>query len=105
MDTCVRRNQCRRAARAVASAQRIPGLEVVAPDEVERAATLFHRDGFVAVRDALPPDALDRLRDAAIEVIETLLVHHPRRREREAYRATQLAAMSAEAAAEHLRRA
>ena len=48
----------------------ILGLEVVAPDEVERAAALFHRDGFVAVRDVLPADQLERLRVAAAEVIE-----------------------------------
>lgn len=50
----------------------IAGLETVIPDEVERAAALFHRDGFVVVRDALPPDHLARLRaavDRAIDVI------------------------------------
>jgi hypothetical protein len=55
----------------------IRGLEVVAPDEVERAASLFHRDGFVAVRDAIPPDQLDRLRSGAAEVIETLVAADP----------------------------
>lgn len=55
----------------------IDGLEVVAPDEVERAAMLFHRDGFVAVRDALPSEQLDRLRIAAAEVIETLVAADP----------------------------
>jgi hypothetical protein len=34
----------------------IRGLEVLTPDEVERAALLFHRDGFVVVRDVLDPD-------------------------------------------------
>lgn len=55
----------------------IPGLEVCKPDEVDRAAALFHRDGFVAVRDALPPDQLDRLRDAATDVIEQLVAADP----------------------------
>jgi hypothetical protein len=55
----------------------IPGLEVCRPDEVERAATLFHRDGFVAVRDAVPPGQLDRLRDAAADVIEQLVAADP----------------------------
>ncbi|MFZ9017607.1 MAG: phytanoyl-CoA dioxygenase family protein [Ilumatobacteraceae bacterium] len=55
----------------------IPGLEVCGPDEVERAASLFHRDGFVAVRDALPADQLDRLRTAAAEVIEELVAADP----------------------------
>jgi hypothetical protein len=55
----------------------IPGLEVCEPHEVERAATLFHRDGFVAVRDAVPPDQLERLRDAAADVIEDLVAADP----------------------------
>lgn len=50
----------------------LPGLEVLAPDEVERAAEVFHRDGFVAVRDAIVPDQLDRLRAAADEIIGIL---------------------------------
>ncbi|MEO1061121.1 MAG: phytanoyl-CoA dioxygenase family protein [Actinomycetota bacterium] len=55
----------------------IPGLEVVTPDEVERAAELFHRDGFVAVRDAVDPDQLERLRGAAEEVIAVLHASDP----------------------------
>jgi hypothetical protein len=55
----------------------IPGLEVVTPDEVERATSLFHRDGFVAVRDAIEPGQLERLRDAAADVIETLVAADP----------------------------
>ena len=55
----------------------IPGLEVVSPDEVTRAAELFHRDGFVAVRDAIPTDQLERLRAAAAELIETLVAADP----------------------------
>ena len=55
----------------------IPGLEVVSPDEVERAAALFQRDGFVAVRDVMQTDQLERLRTAAAEVIETLFAADP----------------------------
>ncbi|MGI9646723.1 MAG: hypothetical protein ACR2O6_15560, partial [Ilumatobacteraceae bacterium] len=51
----------------------IPGLEVVDAGDVDRAVTLFHRDGFVAVRDAVPPDQLERLRSAAGEVIADLV--------------------------------
>jgi len=51
----------------------IPGLEVVEPRDVERAAELFHRDGFVAVADALESHQLDRLREAAADVIEALV--------------------------------
>jgi hypothetical protein len=43
----------------------IPGLEVVRPDEIERATSLFHRDGFVAVSDAIQPGHLERLRNSA----------------------------------------
>ena len=55
----------------------IPGLEVLSPDEVGRAAELLHRDGFVAVRDAIEPEQLERLRAAAAEVIETLVAADP----------------------------
>ena len=55
----------------------VAGLEVVAPDDVDRAVTLFHRDGFVAVRDVLEPDRLDRLRAAAGEIIEIIEAADP----------------------------
>ena len=55
----------------------IPGLEVVDPHDVVRATTLFHRDGFVAVRDALSPSALAALRAATDEVLATLLEADP----------------------------
>ncbi|MDH3300717.1 MAG: phytanoyl-CoA dioxygenase family protein [Acidimicrobiia bacterium] len=55
----------------------IRGLEVCEPGEVERAAALFHRDGFVAVSDAVPPKQLDRLRDVAADVIEQLVEADP----------------------------
>ncbi len=55
----------------------LPGLDVVDPGDVDRAVTLFHRDGFVAVRDALTPDQLDALRSGAEEVIATLVDADP----------------------------
>ncbi len=55
----------------------IPGLEVVDPSEVERATSLFHRDGFVAVANALTASQLDALRRAAQEVIDTLVAADP----------------------------
>lgn len=55
----------------------IPGLEVVDPSEVERATSLFHRDGFVAVANALTADQLDALRRAAQEVVDTLVAADP----------------------------
>ena len=50
---------------------------MVRPDEVERAAELFHRDGFVAVRDALDVDRLERLRTAAGAVIDEIVAADP----------------------------
>jgi hypothetical protein len=55
----------------------LPGLDVCTPDEVERAAAIFHRDGFVAVRDAIPPEQLERLRAAAADVILQLVQADP----------------------------
>lgn len=51
----------------------IRGLELVSPDDPERAAELFHRDGFVAVRDALPLEQLERMRVAAYQAIVELM--------------------------------
>lgn len=50
----------------------IPDLEVVAPEDVERATTVFHRDGFVAIANALTHEQLAALRFAAGEVLSTL---------------------------------
>lgn len=55
----------------------IQGLEVVEPSEVDRAVTQFHRDGFVAVSNALDPSQLDALRQAAAEVIATITEADP----------------------------
>ena len=51
----------------------IKGLELVAPENTKRAAELFHRDGFVAVRDVLTPDLLNRLRNAANTAVAQLM--------------------------------
>lgn len=51
----------------------IQGLELVAPDNVQRAAELFHRDGFVAVRDAVPADVLVRIQEASKDAILDLM--------------------------------
>lgn len=55
----------------------IRGLDVVSADEVERATTIFQRDGFVVVREALTADQLDRLREAAGEVIDEIVEADP----------------------------
>jgi hypothetical protein len=40
----------------------IKGLEICEPHEVEKAVRIFHRDGFVAVKDCLSPEILARMR-------------------------------------------
>jgi hypothetical protein len=51
----------------------LPGLEILEPDEVERAARIFFRDGFVVVRDLLDGETLERLRDASARVLGQIL--------------------------------
>jgi ectoine hydroxylase-related dioxygenase (phytanoyl-CoA dioxygenase family) len=55
----------------------IKGLQVVAPDELARASELFHRDGFVVVRDVLPPDRLERVSAAVDRAIDALVAVDP----------------------------
>ncbi len=55
----------------------IPDLELVDPDNVERAVELFYRDGFVAVRDALAPDVLADIKAATDRVMEEVLDADP----------------------------
>ena len=40
----------------------MPGLEILQPDEVDAAVRIFHRDGFVVVRDVLNADQVRFLR-------------------------------------------
>jgi len=55
----------------------IRGLEIVDPSDVKRAARLFHRDGFVVVRDALNTSQLARIRAATERVIQKILEVDP----------------------------
>ena len=55
----------------------ISGLELVEPHETGRAAALLHRDGFVAVRNALDPDQLARMRAAADRAVAALMADDP----------------------------
>ncbi|MGI9613235.1 MAG: phytanoyl-CoA dioxygenase family protein [Acidimicrobiales bacterium] len=55
----------------------LTGLEVVEAGDVDRATTIFHRDGFVAVADALDSAQLDRLRHGVDEVAGALLEADP----------------------------
>src|SRR5580692_9996544 len=51
----------------------LPGLEIVGPDEIERAKRIFLRDGFVVVRDLLDPDTLETMREASARVLAQIL--------------------------------
>ncbi len=55
----------------------IPDLELVDPGDVDRAAELFHRDGFVAVRNALNGDRLAALQAATDQVIDDIIAADP----------------------------
>jgi len=55
----------------------IKDLELVSPDNPQRAAELFHRDGFVAVRDALSPELLARIRKASDTAVLQLMEDDP----------------------------
>ena len=55
----------------------IKGLELVSPDDVGRAAELLHRDGFVAVRDVLRPELLNRMQLAANQAVAQLMADDP----------------------------
>jgi ectoine hydroxylase-related dioxygenase (phytanoyl-CoA dioxygenase family) len=45
-------------------------VEILAPNEIEKAATIFHRDGFVAIKDALSPEQLRIAQAGAQRVID-----------------------------------
>jgi len=49
------------------------GLEIVAPDEVARAARIFRRDGFVVVRDVLDAAQLARFRAGCTRILSDIL--------------------------------
>jgi len=55
----------------------IRGLEMVEPHEVERAVSIFHRDGFVAITNALTPDQLALLGRGVDEVTKNILAADP----------------------------
>jgi Phytanoyl-CoA dioxygenase (PhyH) len=49
------------------------GLEIVGPEEIERARRIFFRDGFVVVRDLLDPAMLATMREASARVLGQIL--------------------------------
>ena len=57
----------------------IKGLEILDPSEVERAVRIFHRDGFVIVRDALSADQLSFLKAGVDEAVRDIIALDPDR--------------------------
>lgn len=55
----------------------IRGLQILEPHEVERATQLFHRDGFVVIRDALTPTQTARLKAATDRQLDQILAVDP----------------------------
>lgn len=51
----------------------IRGLEICEPDELERVARIFHRDGFVVVRDLLDAETLARWREGCARQLRKIL--------------------------------
>ena len=51
----------------------IRGLEICDPSEVERAARIFRRDGFVVVRDLLNEEQLETWRAGCAEALKQIL--------------------------------
>lgn len=51
----------------------ISGLEILDPEEIERATKLFYRDGFVVVRDVLNMKQLDEIRRGCDRVIHEMM--------------------------------
>lgn len=51
----------------------IQQLEILKPHEIDRAADIFFRDGFVVVADLLDPDALAQFREGSARVLKQIL--------------------------------
>ena len=51
----------------------IKGLELLDPSEVDRAVRIFHRDGFVVVRDALDVEQLALLKSGADDAMREIV--------------------------------
>lgn len=51
----------------------IRGLEICGPHETERAARIFHRDGFVVVRDLLNAEQIEVFREGSARILRDIL--------------------------------
>ena len=54
-------------------------VELVDPSDLQRAVRLFHRDGFVVIRDVLSRDHVTRLRDTCERLAADILRNDPKR--------------------------
>lgn len=57
----------------------ITGLEVLEPDEIERAVRIFYRDGFVVVSDVLNEQELATMRAGCDRVVDEIISKDPER--------------------------
>ena len=53
----------------------IQDIEVCSPEEIDRAAEIFYRDGFVVVKDLLDKEHLDMWREGCARILRDILVH------------------------------
>ena len=60
--------------------QTVQAVDPATEDFAKRAATLFHRDGFVLIKDCLDPERLESLRTGCDQVIRQILAVDPERR-------------------------
>lgn len=51
----------------------ITGLEILEPNEIERAVQLFDRDGFVVVQNALTPEQTEFLANGVMEEVQAIV--------------------------------
>src|SRR5690348_8787771 len=51
----------------------LKSLEIVRPDEVDRAARIFFRDGYVVVRDLLDRGQLEQIREGCARALRQIL--------------------------------
>lgn len=57
----------------------VPAVSHADPDFAQRAAKLFHRDGYCVVLDALPMDKVEIVREALGTVVRGMVEHDPNR--------------------------
>ena len=58
----------------------LKGLQIVSPAEVKLATEIFHRDGFVVVKDALTPDQLEFMQAGCERIVRDIMTMDRHRR-------------------------